>query len=79
MCSWTELHPRLLGVPELSRVAAEYCVSALDLLDKAVAMRASNRPKVNQSTALLECVKPGCDRDVLSVSTSQSRDRLKMH
>ena len=41
-------------MPELSHAIAEYWVSALHLLDAAVAMRTSNRPRVSSTSQLVK-------------------------
>ena len=45
--SWTEVYPRLLGVPEMSTYLARWWVSGLQWLDSAIRLRAENQPKVN--------------------------------
>lgn len=43
--SWTEVYPRLLGVPEMSTYLARWWVSGLQWLDSAIRLRAENQPK----------------------------------
>jgi len=43
---WTEVHPRLMSVPELTRVLAKWWLRVDEVLHEVTRTRASNRAKV---------------------------------